>query len=181
MRILIAAPSHQTVTAVEIVARAIWPGATFVLLPRNARASVPQQSIAAVQCDLCVLDMLGLGWSRWSIENEEQLNILLAGRSAILLLPPGNSGNWPDADGSVNQWGRIALQRPVSTSALREALCTIADASEELRESEAERRRSANVWMRRQYADAPTVWGVSSHASPKRRSVPPQESASRIG
>ena len=181
MRILIAAPSHQTVTAVEIVARAIWPGATFVLLARNARASVPPQSIAAVQCDLCVLDLLGLGWSRWSVENEARLNILLAGRSAILLLPPGNSGNWPDADGSANQHGRIALQRPVSTSALRDALLNIAEASEELRESESERRREANVWMRRQYADTPTIWGVQNHASSKRRSVPPQESASRMG
>jgi hypothetical protein len=180
MRILIAAPSHQTVTAVEIISRSIWPGATFVLLARSARAAVPPQSVAAVQCDLCVLDLLGLGWSRWSNENEERLNILLSGRSAILLLPPGNSGDWPDTDGSANQHSRVTLQRPISTTALREALRSVAEASAHLRESELQRRRDANVWMRRQYAGSPTTWGAN-HSAPRRGSVLLHESASRMG
>ncbi len=180
MRILIAAPSHQTVTSVEIIARSIWPGATFVLLARSPRSSIPPQSVAAMQCDLCVLDLLGLGWSRWCAEHEARLKILLAGRGAILLVPPGNGGEWLDTSGSANQHGRIVLQRPVTAGALIEALRAAGNASEQLRESNFHHRHGANPWLRKPHADAPSGWGSTLSGS-TRRSIPPQESASRMG
>jgi len=181
MRTLLAIPSHQAATAVELIVRSMWANATFVRLARSVRTSVPQQSIAAAQCNLCVFDLLGLGWSQWSAENETMLDILLAGRSAVLFLPPGTGGRWLTDRGSIApQQPRIMLQRPVSAGALREALHVAGEASRLLSEISSQRQREANIWMRHQSLHAQTRADVA-HPPFKRGTTLSQDPSSRIG
>ena len=181
MRTLLAIPSHQSATAVELIVRSLWPGATFVRLARSVRTSVPQQSIAAVQCNLCVFDLLGLGWSHWSADNETMLDILLAGRSAVLFLPPGAGGGWlADRSSGAAQLPRIMLQRPVSAGTLREALHVAGAASQRLPEFAPQHRRDTNIWMRHQQPRAQARWGAERHSF-KRGTSLSQDPSSRLG
>jgi len=181
MRTLLAIPSHQSATAVELIVRSMWPNATFVRLPRSVRTSVPQQSIAAAQCNLCVFDLLGLGWSQWSVESEAMLNILLAGRSAVLFLPPGTGGGWlTDRGSGTSLQPRIMLQRPVSAGALREALHVAGKASGRLSEIASQRQRETNIRMRHQPPHAQTREGAARPPF-KRGTSLSQDPSSRIG
>ena len=123
MNILIAGLSRGSAIAVELIAGSVWPDPTFVRVERRISASLADQSSAAIDCDICMVDVLGLGLSRWSPAREAELNDYLLGRPTIVLVPPGVGGGWLDADGGrLVDKSKIRLQHPVSGNTLREAL-----------------------------------------------------------
>ncbi len=123
MKILIAGLSSQSATAVELIARAIWIDATFQIVSRDNVSALPQQTLDAVRCDICVVDLSGLGWGARSEETEIQLEIFLADRNAVLLVAAGDGGGWLNgyAPGAPRRV-RAVLQRPASVAALRQEL-----------------------------------------------------------
>ncbi|MEQ1596871.1 MAG: hypothetical protein ABL985_17395 [Casimicrobium sp.] len=124
MRILIGGLSPQSIIATEVVAQSVWSDATFVHHARGNTLGVAMQSSDAVRCDICVVDLLGMGLGTRTDEAEIQLEIFLADRGAVLLVPAGSGGGWldPTAPQGRIKSARTVLQRPVTVSALRDAL-----------------------------------------------------------
>ncbi len=147
MKILIAGASAQTHDAVAQIAQSLWMDVTLVRLARGVGATVPVQPLAASQCDLCVLDVMGLGWSQWFPEHATRVETLLADRSAVLLLPPDCVGGWLDAPAFSSRHSRAVLQRPISAEAFRNAMRDAGAAAVRWAESAYQRHLYSNVWM----------------------------------
>jgi hypothetical protein len=122
MNILIAGLSRGSAIAVELIAGSVWPDPTFVRVERRVSTSLSEQSPEAIDCDVCMVDVLGLGLSRWSPSREAELNDYLLGRPTIVLVPPGAGGGWLDASGRTADKTAIRLQHPVSANTLKESL-----------------------------------------------------------
>lgn len=130
----------QTASAVELIVRAVFGAVPIV---RHDRAPGLAAAVVARQArpgDLCVVDLLGFGWARWSTAHEQALRLELIGpRPAIVLLPPGG-GDWPihladhaGEHGSPAQPRpgsplRLMLPHPASMTAMRGALQRHCDA-----------------------------------------------------
>lgn len=155
MKILIAGASAQTHEAVARIARSLWSDVTLVQLARGVGATVPVQPFAASRCDLCVLDVMGLGWSQWFPEHAARVETLLAERSAILLLPPDCGGGWLSAPAFSTRHDRAILRRPISAGALRNAMRDAGAASVRWAESAYQRHLYSNVWMQGRGAAEP--------------------------
>lgn len=124
MKVLVAGFSPQSTAAVEIIVGSLWPSASFVKLARGATFAPPEQAPEAQQCDICVVDLLGLGMAIWAPEHEVELQAFLGDRRAVLFVPAGSDEGWPSALAALGP-ARVVLQHPASTAALREALATL--------------------------------------------------------
>ena len=168
MKILIAGLSSQSATATEVISRSLWPDASYVRLNRSLTAEIPEQSVNAARCELCVVDLLGMGWAHRTEEHEIQLEIFLAGRNAVMLVAPGSGGGWlGTAALRVPNAVRTLLQRPVSVAALREALQTAGGAFKKSSEPPRQGRPAVTPWR----LDGETLGGVSLFGRAKSATV----------
>lgn len=157
MKILIAGASAETHQVVARIARSLWSEVTLVQLARGVGAAVPVQPFAASRCDLCVLDVMGLGWSQWFPEHAARVETLLAGRSAILLLPPDCSGGcgWLSAPAFSTRRDRAILRRPISAEGFSNAMRDTGAVSVRWAEAAYQRHLYSNVWMQGRGAAEP--------------------------
>lgn len=147
MNILLAGASANTEAAIRLIASSVFRGTSLHLLERAASGSSPQQSVAALRCRLCVVDVHGLGWSQWYPEHAARLELLLAGRAAVLLLPPNSSGGWYDHAQLASAQHRILLRRPVSDAAVAYALRSAGAEAARVQDATDHAYLSSNIWM----------------------------------
>jgi len=147
MKILLAGASANTEAAIRLIASSVFRGASLHLLERAASGSLPQQSVAALRCRLCVVDVHGLGWSQWYPEHAARLELLLAGRAAVLLLPPNSSGGWYDHAQLASVQHRILLRRPVSDAGIAYALRSAGAEAARVQDATDRAYLSSNIWM----------------------------------
>ncbi len=139
-RVLIAGMTPQTASAVELIVRAVFGAVAIVRHDRGPALAPAAVAAQARPDDLCVVDLLGFGWARWSVALEQALRQELFGpRPAIVLLPPGGS-DWAArlADHATEHSGpvtpgagqplRLMLVHPASMTAMRGALQRLCDA-----------------------------------------------------
>ena len=158
MNILVAGASVQTHASVARIARSLWSEVTLVQLARGLGAALPAQSFAASRCDLCVLDVMGLGWSPWFPEHAARVETLLGDRSAILLLPPDCGGcccGWLSAPAFSTRHDRAILRRPISAEGFSNAMRDAGAASVRWAESAYQRHLYSNVWLQDRRAAEP--------------------------
>jgi hypothetical protein len=123
MELLLAGTSPQSAAAMEIVAGGVHPDLKTLVIPRGNQPGLPADSAATRRCQLCVLDLVGLGLARWSAQRQADLLEFLADRPAALLVPANL-----DSSGSAPGWSQLAsprlllLPQPVQTAHMREAL-----------------------------------------------------------
>ena len=147
MKILLAGASANTETAIRLIASSVFRSASLHLLERAASGLSPQQSVAASRCQLCVVDVHGLGWSQWYPEHAARLELLLAGRAALLLLPPNSSGGWYDTAQFASAQDRILLRRPVSDAGIACALRSAGAEAARVQAATDQAYLSSNIWM----------------------------------
>ncbi|MFO1288373.1 MAG: hypothetical protein U1F25_18395 [Rubrivivax sp.] len=105
--LLLAGLSRQSGTAVEHVAAQALPGARFIRVgDPGSRWTPADLDAAAARTALCIVDLLGLGWSRWSAERERDLDSLLGLKPALVLVPSG--------DGAAGCMWRASARRRAS-------------------------------------------------------------------
>lgn len=149
MKILLAGASANTAATIRLIASSVFRGASLHMLERAACGSSPQQSVAALRCHLCVVDVHGLGWSQWYPEHATWLELLLARRAAVLLLPPHSSGGWYDDAQFASAQDRILLRRPVSDAGVACALRSAGAEAARVQETTDQAYLSSNIWMQR--------------------------------
>ncbi len=77
--------------------------------------------------DLCMIDLLGIGYSRCTAEREMALKQVIQSRPALIFIPPGSGGGWLNSvmlqDCQVHTAAHcLTVQHPISTTILREAM-----------------------------------------------------------
>lgn len=117
VKIFAAGLSPQSTSAVEFIARELWPDCVFV------HQRLLETNTLALACDICLLDLLGLGLGRWSDERQAEVMAFVGTRPTVLLIPPGSGGGWMLAIGRTELGVRQSLlQHPVGAALLRDAL-----------------------------------------------------------
>jgi hypothetical protein len=126
MKVLFAGMADRIAAALDILIHMSWKDALCVHLPRNPSLSVPPQTAEALLCDLCVVDLFGLGLRKYGGDSENKLLKLLNGRPAVVLLWGSDGGGWPLtglplAPGQSLIWMRV----PYSAQDMRDALARL--------------------------------------------------------
>ena len=121
MKLLLAGANCRNAAALEVIIQSIWQDAQIERLDRDAwpdLASAPPQLAA---CELLVLDLLGMGRIRWTLQTQAELEALASGRRVALMLPSGTAG-----DAFEQAWAPgtapVMLRHPVSAKDMRAAL-----------------------------------------------------------
>lgn len=125
MKVLIAGLSDPSATAMERVVVSVFPGARVLRQQRGVGLQSPDPWSVARRCDLCIVDLIGLGLARWTAERLDQLQSLVLGEhSAVVLAPPGDGGGWLEALPALQANGglRVLLQHPLRASTMRKVL-----------------------------------------------------------
>lgn len=122
VKILIAGLSQQSATAVELTAKRVWSDPSFVRPPRSITNALEELSPEAMACDIGVFDLLGLGLAHWTGEQEAELQVLMAKRPSIVLLPPGGGGWLNTVRPGIYDPVPLVLQHPVLVASLHDAL-----------------------------------------------------------
>lgn len=91
--ILMAGLSDQEAAAIEILVGMTWDNVQVVSIKRSLSLAIPEQGMEARACEVCVIDLFGLGMRRHSPENAQRLMGFLKGRPAVLLVW-GSGGGW---------------------------------------------------------------------------------------
>lgn len=118
MKLLALGPTQQSSAAMEIILRAAWPGVSLLHVDRHPQGGLPDKTAHAADCRACIIDLLGLGWTRWNAERALALRDFLSGRPAIVLLPAlDEAAGWASPDPSYR-----VLHHPLTVPAMREAL-----------------------------------------------------------
>jgi hypothetical protein len=158
MKILLAGLSPTTETTIRLIAPSVFRGASLHVLERDAPGSTPQQSVEALRCKLCIVDVQGLRWSPSYPEHQRRVELLLADRAAVLLFPPDSSGGWYDSPTFRNVANRILLCRPVSDEGIADAMYS-AGAQAVHAETQAESSYlSSNIWLRKPNPPSPPIF-----------------------
>lgn len=122
MKVLIAGLSDQSAAAMERVVGAVYPGAQVIRQQRGVSVDSPQAWAVAQSCDLCIVDLIGLGLARWTHTRQQQLQALvLSDHCAIVLAPPGDGGGWLQAL-QASGAARVTLQHPLRATTMRTTL-----------------------------------------------------------
>lgn len=128
MKLLLLGLTDQESAAIEGLAARSWAGTQSLTVQRTISHSVPPLPSGAGQCQLCVVDLFGLGMRKHSAAAEQVLRGLLAGRPALLFYW-GDGGGWldafrPDAGQPVEM-----LKSPVTPPRFRSAINQLLRAS----------------------------------------------------
>ena len=108
--------------AIEIMMGMQWRDRHCVTLTRSLSLSIPQQSAQAHACDVCIVDLVGLGMRKYSEVHEQRLLEFLAGRHAVLLVWGRDSG-WAEHTLPLAAGQRVQyLTTPYRSHSLREAI-----------------------------------------------------------
>nr|HPK33841.1 hypothetical protein [Ottowia sp.] len=91
--VLLAGLTDQEAAAIEIMIGMSWRERHCVTLTRSLSLAVPEQSVQARACELCVVDLFGFGMRRHTEAHARRLLEFLAGRPAVLLVW-GSGGGW---------------------------------------------------------------------------------------
>ena len=155
---LVVGSRSQEAAAIRLMVDRRWPGAGIVALVRTPCCSLPAQDIDAQACDSCLVDLAGVGMLLHSADHQLRLLEYLSGRSAVLLLPSGNTG-----------WSQCVLPAAPGQTLIRlPSTCSAAELGEALYQLRAAMARDRHGGRR----DAPA--GVTSTAPrPPREAVAP--------
>lgn len=94
--------------------------------------AIADQTPEQQACFACIVNLLGMGWGRWSFENQVRLDEFIAGRPSLVILPPGNVGQWAVVHTNMApEMLRMQLQHPLTSSALQDAFKTLRKASQQ--------------------------------------------------
>lgn len=134
MKVLVAGLSRQSSAVVEMMIGSVFRGATVIQQPRSPQGTTAAPAAPAGAFDLCVVDLMGIGWDRCTPEREAALHEgMLGDRPAIVLLPAGGGG-WGESPALENRSPqRIALAQPASMNALLDAMMRLPQGNIELR------------------------------------------------
>ena len=121
--ILLAGMVDKEAAAIEIMVGMYWRDRPCVTLGRSPALCVPQwPSQECAACELCVVDLFGLGMRRHSQEHEQRLLEFLGGRLAVLLVRGLESG-WMERDLPLATSQRVqCLATPYNAHSLRETI-----------------------------------------------------------
>lgn len=122
MKVLIAGLSDQSAAAMARVVDAVYPGAQVIRQQRGVSVDAPAAWAVTQSCDLCIVDLIGLGLARWTEQRQQQLQALvLNDHCAVVLAPPGDGGGWLQALQAAGS-ARVTLQHPLRATAMRTTL-----------------------------------------------------------
>lgn len=121
MKLLLAGASCRNAAALEVIIQSIWQGAQVERLDRDDWPDLTTAPPQLAACELLVLDLLGMGRIRWTLQTQAELEALVSGRRVALMLPSGTAG-----DAFEQAWepgtAPVMLRHPVSAKDMREAL-----------------------------------------------------------
>ena len=131
--ILLAGIVDKEAAAIEIMVGMYWREHTCVTLGRNAELSLPRQSSpACTACQLCIVDLFGLGMRRHSEAHEQRLLEFLGRRPAVLLVRGLETG-WMERAWPVTARQQVqCLMAPYNAQSLRNAISQLLQAQEAL-------------------------------------------------
>ncbi len=120
--ILLAGMVDKEAAAIEIMVGMYWRERTCVTLGRSPGLSMPRPTQACAACDLCIVDLFGLGMRRYSEEHEQRLLEFLGGRPAVLLVRGLESG-WMERVLHLAAGQQVqCLLTPYNAQSLRETI-----------------------------------------------------------
>lgn len=124
--ILLAGLVDKEAAAVEIMVGMYWPDRSCVTLARSPGLRVPQRADqACAACELCIVDLFGLGMRRHSEAHEQRLLEFLDGRLAVLLLR-GLENGWMERVLPLAPGQKVhCLMAPYKAHSLRECISKI--------------------------------------------------------
>ena len=127
MKILLIGLSRGSAIAVEMLASVVWNEPEYARIERNMTATLGEIPREMRDYDLCMIDLLGIGYSRCTAEREMALKQVIQSRPALIFIPPGSGGGWLNSvmlqDCQVHTAAHcLTVQHPISTTILREAM-----------------------------------------------------------
>ena len=94
MKVLHIGLSRGSAIAVEMLASVVWNEPEYVRVERNMSATLGEIPSNKRDYDLCMIDLLGIGYSRCTAEREMALKQIIRSRPALIFIPPGSGGGW---------------------------------------------------------------------------------------
>ena len=94
MKILLIGLSRGSAIAVEMLASVVWNEPEYARIERNMTATLGEIPREMRDYDLCMIDLLGIGYSRCTAEREMALKQVIQSRPALIFIPPGSGGGW---------------------------------------------------------------------------------------
>ena len=128
MKVLIAGLSDQSTVAMQRVVTSVFQDAQVIRQQRGVSLDQPGPWAIAAQCEMCIVDLIGLGLARWTAQRQAQLQTRVLGeRSAVILAPPGDGGGWLDAMPELQAacGSRVLMQHPLKASTMRTVLAEL--------------------------------------------------------
>ncbi|HMS26856.1 MAG TPA: hypothetical protein PKC80_05730 [Burkholderiaceae bacterium] len=127
MKILLIGLSRGSAIAVEMLASVVWSDPEYARIERNMTATLGEIPRQMRDYDLCMIDLLGIGYSRCNAEREIALKQIILSRPALIFIPPGSGGGWLTSEMLQDcklQTAKhcLQVQHPISTTILREAM-----------------------------------------------------------
>ncbi len=127
MKVLHIGLSRGSAIAVEMLASVVWNEPEYVRVERNMSATLGEIPSNKRDYDLCMIDLLGIGYSRCTAEREMALKQIIRSRPALIFIPPGSGGGWLTSVMLQDCQAQTAdhcltVQHPISTTVLRETM-----------------------------------------------------------
>ncbi len=127
MKILLIGLSRGSAIAVEMLASVVWNDPEYARIERNMTATLSETPREMRDYDLCMIDLLGIGYSRCTAEREMALKQVIHSRPALIFIPPGSGGGWLTSVMLQDYQAQTAnhcltVQHPISTTVLRETM-----------------------------------------------------------
>ncbi len=121
--LLLAGLPDREVAIIEVLVSMTWRDLSCIALKHRRLPSAPVQDAPARDCQLCLVDLAGLGLREHSSQNQARLLALLEGRSAVLLVRGDDGEGWSNASLALPPRQQLEiLTRPYGSAALKEAL-----------------------------------------------------------
>ncbi|HRD97707.1 MAG TPA: hypothetical protein PLA97_15050, partial [Rubrivivax sp.] len=128
MKVLIAGLSDPSAVAMQRVVASVFPDAQVIRQQRGVSLDQPGPWAIAQQCELCIVDLIGMGLARWTTQRQAQLQTRLLGdHSTVILAPPGEGGGWLAAMPELQASGgtRVLMQHPLTAASMGTVLADL--------------------------------------------------------